>query len=268
MNSTLYTVNQPVMDMWRSASRDSERVSQRVIGMHVRVMDMLSDHWWQVEGDDGYEGYVESRLLSNIAERPNVMVRTAFASMRSEPTRSAPLVLRLSIGSLALDCETHEQWTKLRFAGGLTGWVMTTQLIPANTKNLGDYQKAPQVALTLLGTPYLWGGTSAYGIDCSGLTQLMYRVAGVMIRRDAHIQRSDDRFEPVSFEHLQAGDLVFFGTEKKVTHVGMDVGNGSFIHASGGTGVNVTPWSDTAYRTTYVDARRLRQGADRWNIPR
>jgi len=86
-------------------------------------------------------------------------------------------------------------------------------------------------ARSLLGAPYLWGGTSYDGIDCSGFTQLCYRMGGYVIPRDAHqqhafLQQSVDR------NHLQEGDLIFFGRQQ-ITHVAMALNNHEYIHSEG-----------------------------------
>jgi cell wall-associated NlpC family hydrolase len=149
------------------------------------------------------------------------------------------------------------QWTQIGFASGDTGWVMTVQLTDFPRIESADYTLAPQRAMQLFGTPYLWGGSSAYGIDCSGLTQLMYRMCGVMLLRDAHLQRDDERFEPVAFDDLAAGDLVFFGTPERVTHVGIHHSPGKYIHSTGGSGVILSDWSDDKAAMGYIDARRI-----------
>ncbi len=254
-------INRPVVDVWKTTSRDSERISQRVLGQPMTITDVIDDRWCLAVGDDDYSGCVERRFLTVDADQPDAVVCVPFASVRHSPGRSSQLVIRLSIGSSVTRLETHGQWTRIGFPGGETGWVMTVQLTDHSGQLHAFHTKAPQLAIQLFGTPYLWGGSSAYGIDCSGLTQLMYRMCGVMLRRDAHLQRDDSRFESVTFDDLMVGDLVFFGTPDRVTHVGMHHSQGKYIHSTGGSGVILSDWPDDLSSIGYLDARRMCDGA-------
>jgi cell wall-associated NlpC family hydrolase len=86
-------------------------------------------------------------------------------------------------------------------------------------------------ARSFLGVPYLWGGTSYEGIDCSGLTQLCYRMGGYVIPRDAHQQHAF-LLQDVNRNQLQEGDLIFFG-QQQITHVAMALNNHEYIHSEG-----------------------------------
>ena len=255
---SLARINRPVVDVWKTSSRDSERISQRVLGQPMSITEIIDDRWCIATGDDNYTGYVERRFLTDGAVSPDAMICVPFASVRQSPERSAQLVVRLSIGSCVTRLENQGQWTQIGFPGGETGWVMTVQLTDSHGLN---YTHAPQRAMSLFGTPYLWGGSSAYGIDCSGLTQLMYRLCGVILLRDAHLQRDDSRFDHITFDALEPGDLVFFGTPDKVTHVGMHHSPGKYIHSTGGSGVLLSEWPEDMATISYIDARRMHPDA-------
>jgi cell wall-associated NlpC family hydrolase len=95
----------------------------------------------------------------------------------------------------------------------------------------GTVRQVLETAKRFLGLPYLWGGTTPLGIDCSGFCQLAYHLHGVSLLRDSSIQYTQPGLLPVEKEGLEPGDLVFFG-RKAITHVGMVLGSGEFIHAT------------------------------------
>ncbi|WML33688.1 C40 family peptidase [Clostridium sp. OS1-26] len=93
----------------------------------------------------------------------------------------------------------------------------------------GSNSNVVSYAYNFLGTPYLWGGTSPSGFDCSGFTQYVYGHFGVGLGRTTYDQINDG--SPVSRDQLQPGDLVLFGSSSNPHHIGIYVGNGMYIHA-------------------------------------
>jgi hypothetical protein len=128
-----------------------------------------------------------------------------------------------------------------------------------------------KVARMFLGVPYLWGGTSAKGMDCSGFTKTVFRLNGMELNRDANQQATmgEEVFVGEEFEGLLRGDLVFFGrkatTERpeRITHVGIYLSNKEYIHAPGGSRVRINSFDPAAphyresLRKSFVRARRV-----------
>jgi cell wall-associated NlpC family hydrolase len=111
------------------------------------------------------------------------------------------------------------------------------------------------------GVPHRWGGTTRRGIDCSGLTQVMYtRVLGLNLPRDTNRQaRTGER---VRRSALQPGDLVFFRTGRKTRHVGVYLSGGEFVHASSSSGVTISSLNTDYWRRTWWHARRVLSDSD------
>ncbi len=128
------------------------------------------------------------------------------------------------------------------------------QPIPQDAQGLRDNLAA--TARSYLGVPYLWGGTSTMGFDCSGLTMSVYRLNGLRLARTCL-----DQYEagtPVSLDRLQEGDLLFFATgrSRRITHVGICVGNGTFIHApSHGKTIRTDSMDNRYFKKAFVGAR-------------
>jgi len=111
------------------------------------------------------------------------------------------------------------------------------------------------VLVPWLGTPYLPGGTTKNGADCSGFVSSVY-----MEKERMYIPRSTTEEykmgKDVTGDNLSIGDLVFFGEGRRVSHVGIYVGRGNFIHASSSNGVMVSPLDDSYWKPKYIGARR------------
>lgn len=120
----------------------------------------------------------------------------------------------------------------------------------------GAFCRIRKLALKYLGTPYRWGGTTPAAFDCSGFTRYVYNALGVRLPRTAREQFKTGK--PVCVAELKAGDLLFFDMMKGyISHVGMYLGGGRFIHASNpSSGVKISNINDRSYKRCFVGARR------------
>lgn len=264
---SLLVVAHNVVPLRAEPASGAELVSQTLMGRTVRVHE-IKGAWSLVETDDAYRGWAETRWLARPAPpgppaASLTPVVTLFAEMREAPRVGAPLVVRLPVLAAVHVTPPHsfkEEWVATTLPGGQTHGWMPAAAFAAPLPTLPAEMIAAAAAergRDFSGTPYLWGGSSAFGLDCSGFVQLAYRLCGLTLRRDAHIQRDDPRFVPVEGHDLLPGDLVFFGRQDKITHVGMHYKDDLFLHSAGGAGVILSPWGDERYSPSFVDARRL-----------
>ncbi|MDW8131876.1 MAG: C40 family peptidase, partial [Bryobacterales bacterium] len=175
---------------------------------------------------------------------------------KREPLLTLPYEVRLEISA---EPEPGGRWLQVRLADGGQAWVQRGDLRfdfkPATVEEVVAF------ARRFLGLPYLWGGTSAYGYDCSGFVQMLCRRRGVIIPRDAHPQCHWEGMVPVGREEIRPGDLLYFGKSlEKITHTGMYLGQGEFINATTYQQpvVRVDRLDDPHWQKLFVAARRLK----------
>ena len=120
----------------------------------------------------------------------------------------------------------------------------------------GSHVRAASVAKTMIGTPYKWGGSTPGGFDCSGLVQYSYNKAGLSVPRTSRDQYSASRH--ISLRQARTGDLVFFRFDGRISHVGIYLGDGRFVHApSSGKQVEVASLRQPPYSNAFATAGRI-----------
>ena len=165
---------------------------------------------------------------------------TVFLSavpMRALPSHKSEMVNQLLQDDGVEILDVQPEWLKVRsLYDGYEGWVSDKQLRLSNDcppePPMGNESDPVAVAEQYLDAPYLWGGRTIMGIDCSGLVQVVFRACGKRLPRDASQQAQCGVAVP--FSELKSGDLAFFSNpEGKIIHVGIADGDGGIIHSSG-----------------------------------
>ncbi|MFA5505168.1 MAG: NlpC/P60 family protein [Vulcanimicrobiota bacterium] len=259
------TVATGVAPIFAQPSEGSEQVTQVLYGDEISVLDRQGE-WLKVvvpaqyRTPQGYPGWVRAKFLSPHSENyPQRMVTVAYptVSLRTGPSVDAPVVERVYLASrLPVASEKTlegEKWYGIAREDGPL-WVRATQVTQEKPLQPGQGARLVDLARKFEGTPYLWGGMTSKGIDCSGFMYTIYRTHGITLPRDA-----DQQFEvglAVEKNELMPGDMVFFGQPGDITHVGMYAGDGRFVHASGGSGVIESVLFQGWYLQNYRGARR------------
>jgi SH3-like domain-containing protein len=262
-------VARPVVNMYRNATAAGDVVSQTLYGTGVQTFEN-SPGWFHIRTADGYTGWVEAADLKTLngnsyAPKGNaVRVAAISANVYREPdvTAHAPLLQlpwESRLEPAPAPANNTERWLAVRLVDGRLGWVqrgdINSDFAPLS---IGDML---QLAHKFIGTTYTWGGVSSFGFDCSGYTQMLERQRGIEMPRDADIQASWSGVVAVERKDLEPGDLLFFGSNaNKITHTGMYLGNGEFIHDTthDHPGVQISRLDDMPWTQLLVALRRVK----------
>jgi len=258
-SSTEQLIGPPVAPMHREPDSLSEQVSQALLGMRVRVLESR-EGWRRVETPDGYSGWLAADALASFPEgwgEPWAEATDLWANLRARNNFRLAAVTQAVIGTRLPLLDESDGWTELLLPDGRRLWTESrrvhrldgTPLRPAAGRTICA------TARRFRGVPYLWGGCSPLGLDCSGFVQLVLRLHGVHLMRDADLQATQGR----PSDNPDTADLVFFGPEErpeKITHVGMMLDRQRFIHASGGDCVRINRLTDAPYPRQLRFARR------------
>ena len=263
-----YVVSRPVINMYAAASADSEVVSQALYGSGVLSLEKKKG-WICIRTGDDYTGWVAAADITPLpggyaAEGKALRVAGLSANIYREPStiKHAPILnlpwearLELIPGNV----DEGGRWLQVKLVNGQTAYIEQGN-VSANFAPL-TIDQTIQLAHRFLGITYTWGGVSSYGFDCSGFTQMLVRQRGIIMPRDAGAQASWSGVTPVERKDLRPGDLLFFGASPaKITHTGMYIGNGEFIHDTSDThpGVQISKLDDMPWTKLLVAVRRVK----------
>jgi cell wall-associated NlpC family hydrolase len=219
-------VSVPAAPVRRKPNHRKEMVNQLLFGETVKVLKTKGDLWMKIRSlHDGYEGWMANTMLEEADE--------IIANMKPAYTTAA-MLSEISIGNGSLTVPVGSSLPFYKDGKGKLGNEEYSYTGLANNRygNLAAADTIKQLAMAWLNAPYLWGGRTPLGVDCSGFVQVVYKQLGFDLPRDAWQQAKKGK-KVIFFSEVQCGDLAFFGKEKAVTHVGILLGDGTVIHASG-----------------------------------
>ncbi len=262
-----WVVIEPVANLYSQPADDAEVVSQTLYATEVVILDS-TDRWSHVRTTDDYTGWMRTSGIHRREEGSYAVagkvarVESLFANLYREPdvTRHPPLLtvpynVRLEVAS---EPEADSsRWLEILLPDGRTAWAQRGDM--SFSEATLDVEEVIALARRFVGLPYLWGGTSSFGFDCSGFTQLLYRRRGIGIPRDSGPQSRWEGARSVDRAELQPGDLLFFGeAPDEISHTGMYIGDGEFIHATahGTPAVQISRIDEPYWDELLVGARR------------
>ncbi len=265
-------VRAPIAPVYRRPTMNSTQLTQQVLGSRVTLLSRRG-RFWRIRGQDRHVGWVHQGYLVRTATERALAWETGVGG---EPVVSLGAVLldrhgvafaRLPWGARLLRLGPD----RIRLPDGRDGRVGEGELVAARAlpelfPPVGE--RVTRTARRWLGAPYLWGGVTPHGVDCSGFVQSIFRLHGLALPRDSDMQAGvgDGVVPGDDWRALRPGDLVFFAERRRVNHVALSLGAGRIIHASasnGGVDVNdLNGDGDVEHflRGAYHSARRLLSG--------
>lgn len=266
----------------------AELMTQTLMGTPIQVLKKQGG-FYLVKSPDGYLAWTDGGSVAMMNEKSfkdwqaakKVVFIADYGHAFTKGELSSPRVSDLVNGNIVKILAVDGEFTKVGLPDGRLGYVPTKQLTEYNAwlkRPIPNADAILKTAQTLIGVPYLWGGTSIKGVDCSGFTKTAYFLNGVIIPRDASQQalvgekldvlENDSISVDKCLKNLKAGDLMFFSAAKRrginggrVSHTAIYMGNGEFIQSAGMVKISSilpTAANYDEYQTkTLVGARRI-----------
>jgi hypothetical protein len=273
-------VNNSVANIRSAPKHSAELATQAILGTGLKVLKIDGD-FYLVQTPDRYISWVDhggvqlmtQQDFENWSAAPKLVYLKSFGHVYASKDNEFEKIGDLVLGALLRLIGEDGDFFEVAYPDGRVGYVRRDEA-EIYLKWLEDLNPSPErlelCARSLMGAPYLWGGTSSKGMDCSGFTKTAFRMNGLIIPRDAsqQIMAGKDIDPDLSFESLSKGDLMFFGkkatdsTRQRVTHVAIWLGNnrGEFIHSSGRVKIgSIDPQSpnyDEFNSNRYLGSRR------------
>jgi cell wall-associated NlpC family hydrolase len=269
-----------VINIRSQPKHSAELGTQGLLGMPLKVLDKKGD-FYRIQTPDNYISWVDKGGITRMVEEEfdiwnnykKVIYTNTHGYVYADKTENSEIISDITSGGILKYISMDTQFYKVIYPDKRKGFLKREEALMYESwlHELNPSQEnIEKIAKSMDGFPYLWGGTSAKGMDCSGFTKMVYLINGFIIPRDASQQINAGKTvdENLDFKDLEKGDLVFFGKKatvdkkQRVTHVGIWLGNDKmeFIHASGNIHVasmdSNNPLYDEFNKNRYLGSKR------------
>ena len=269
-------VNVSVCNIRFISSYDAEMVSQALMGTPVKILKK-DNGWLLVQTPDMYLGWVDSDAIADISVSEHNIWKSSSRLFYTGKTgdiysdRSMGKVISDIVAGCILEVTGNQKsGFEVILPDGRIGFIPSDKAILLDQLAVGKFLNPTSLLSTaesFMGIPYLWGGTSSKGFDCSGFVKTVYFLNGIILERDASQQfQNGIRLRRGSYpDSLGKGDLLFFGSARRgrarATHVGIYIGDTEFIHCSGMVRINSLDSTRVNFsrsrRDTFLGVRRI-----------
>ncbi|MGI6307839.1 MAG: NlpC/P60 family protein [Dethiobacteria bacterium] len=256
----------PLANVYRFDTESAEMVTQVIFATVVTILEE-KDCWFkiQIPIQQNYTGWVkkENVFLGKPPQRflKKIIVHKHLAALKNIPQESSKTILKLPLNTRLRVMEKQENWFAVWIPEGRKAWINEQDQLeekPAVFKAKSTVEKILHLARTFRGVPYLWGGLTPEGFDCSGFVYTLYALHGYYLHRDADLQYKYDGLH-VDMNEICPGDLLFFHEDvvEIPTHVGIYEGGQNFINASSRRGVVSYSLAENNWRLKISGAKRI-----------
>jgi hypothetical protein len=264
-------INLSVANIRSNPDHHEELATQSILGTPIKILKKGEDGYCLVQTPDNYIAWLDDDgftfmtedQLSEWKSSPKVIYTKEYGFSYSEADMNSQTVSDLVAGNLLKIMGEDSDFYLANYPDGRTAYInkdeakLFTEWYDALNPNGETILKT---AYRFMGIPYLWGGTSTKGMDCSGFTKTVYSLNGIVLQRDASQQVNNGELVDTKdgWQNLQSGDLLFFGRKadenrkERITHVAIYIGDGDFIHAAGRVKIN----SFNPEKSYYSDYRK------------
>ena len=269
-----------VINIRSAAKHSAELGTQGLLGMSLKILDKEGD-FYRIQTPDSYISWVDKGGIQKMDKSEfdtwnaskKVIFTKNFGYVYATKNSNSGIISDITLGGLLKYVSEDERFYKVKYPDNRIGFIKKNEgFIYENwLEQLQPSQENIEtIAKKMDGFPYLWGGTSSKGIDCSGFTKMVYLMNGFVIPRDASQQVNAGKTvdTALTFKNLEKGDLLFFGTKatetknQRVVHVGIWLGNNKmeFMHASGNVHMSsmdkTQPNYDKFNKNRYLGSKR------------
>lgn len=273
-------INLSVSNVRTNPDHPAELSTQSLLGTPIKVLKKGQWGFFLVQTPDGYISWLDDDGFQMMNETEwnewkqsqKIIYTNEFGWAYEKPDKSSQHISDLVAGNLLKILNEEKDFYFVEFPDKRTAYVLKSEsekfdqwyssLNPSGESILST-------AYRFMGVPYLWGGTSSKGMDCSGFTKTVYFLNGIILPRDASQQVHTGELVDTKngWENLQAGDLLFFGSKanddrkERITHVAIYIGDGDFIHAAGRVRINsfnkAKPYYSEYRDNAFIRAKRI-----------
>ncbi len=224
-----YIISTAIAPIHKEPFFASEMVTQGLICEEIVRLDKYNN-WYQVEMEDGYIGWINQFYIEEYKNKyiDKITITNRYAEVYYDYRDLSSIACVLSFGSSVPILDETMDYSKIMLNSNTVGYILKQ-----NDVLINDRDAVVNLALSLKGVPYLWGGKSSFGYDCSGFLQMVFKTAGYLLPRDTAKQINYDKLMIIDKKDAVEGDLIFFSEHSKVKHVAIIAVEGKILHCSG-----------------------------------